>query len=73
MLYFSAILVAVAIVTKLVGTGLPSSLFLKNRNKALKVGIGMISRADVGLIMAGVLTTHIFTLLSSSWLPLQRS
>lgn len=66
-LYFSAILVAVAIVTKLVGTGLPSLLFLKNRNKALKVGIGLISRGEMGLIVAGVgvsagvLTTHIYT------------
>ena len=66
-LYFSAILVTVAIVTKLVGTGLPSLLFLKNKNKAMKVGIGMISRGEVGLIVAGVgvsagvLTTDIYT------------
>jgi Kef-type K+ transport system membrane component KefB len=53
-LYFSAILISVAVVTKLVGTGLPSIFFLKNRNKAMKVGIGMVSRGEVGLIVAGV-------------------
>src|SRR5918912_2297905 len=53
-LYFSAVLVAVAIVTKLVGTGLPSMIFLKSKSKAMKVGIGMISRGEVGLIVAGV-------------------
>jgi Kef-type K+ transport system membrane component KefB len=66
-LYFSAILVAVAILTKLVGTGLPSLFFLKSKNKAMKVGIGMISRGEVGLIVAGVgvssgvLTADIYT------------
>jgi Kef-type K+ transport system membrane component KefB len=29
-------------------------IFLKNRAKAFKVGIGMISRGEVGLIVAGV-------------------
>ena len=67
-LYFSAILIGVAVVTKLVGTGLPSIIFLKkNKSKAMKVGIGMISRGEVGLIVAGVgvstgvLNTDIYT------------
>jgi Kef-type K+ transport system membrane component KefB len=65
--YFSAILAGVAIVTKLVGTGLPSLIYLKSKNKAMKVGMGMISRGEVGLIVAGVgvsagvLTTDIYT------------
>ena len=29
-------------------------LFLKDKSKAMKVGIGMISRGEVGLIIAGV-------------------
>ena len=29
-------------------------IFLKDRSKAMKVGIGMISRGEVGLIIAGV-------------------
>jgi Kef-type K+ transport system membrane component KefB len=53
-LYLTGILVAIAIVTKIVGTGLPALLFLKDRGKAMKVGIGMVSRGEVGLIVAGV-------------------
>ena len=29
-------------------------IFLKDRSKAMKVGVGMISRGEVGLIIAGV-------------------
>ena len=38
----------------MIGTGLPSIIFLKNRPKAMRVGIGMVSRGEVGLIIAGV-------------------
>jgi len=66
-LYLAGIIVAVAIVTKLAGCGLPAIIFLKNKGKAMKVGIGMISRGEVGLIVAGVgvssgvLTSDIYT------------
>jgi Kef-type K+ transport system membrane component KefB len=53
-LYLSGIVIAVAVVTKLVGCGLPALIFLKEKSKAMKVGIGMISRGEVGLIVAGV-------------------
>jgi Kef-type K+ transport system membrane component KefB len=53
-LYLAGIMVAVAVVTKLIGTGLPSLIFLKEKTKAMRVGIGMISRGEVGLIVAGV-------------------
>jgi Kef-type K+ transport system membrane component KefB len=53
-LFISGILIAIAVVTKLIGTGLPSIIFLKDRAKAMKVGIGMVSRGEVGLIVAGV-------------------
>src|SRR5919199_448435 len=53
-LFLSGIIVAIAIFTKLVGCGIPSLIFLKNKSKAFKVGIGMISRGEVGLIVAGV-------------------
>jgi Kef-type K+ transport system membrane component KefB len=53
-LYLSGIIIAIAITTKLVGCGLPSIIFLKDKTKALRVGIGMISRGEVGLIVAGV-------------------
>ena len=51
---FFIILVVVAIVSKVVGCGLPAALFLKDRGKGIKVGYGMVSRGEVGLIVAGV-------------------
>lgn len=63
----AGIIIAVAVVTKLVGTGLPAMLFLKSRSRSAKVGIGMISRGEVGLIVAGVgvstgaLSSNIYT------------
>jgi Kef-type K+ transport system membrane component KefB len=66
-LYLSGLIIAVAIVTKLVGCGLPAMIFLKEKSKAMRVGIGMISRGEVGLIVAGVgvsagaLSTDIYT------------
>ena len=53
-LFLAGIIVAIAIVTKLAGCGLPAIVFLRNKGKAMKVGIGMISRGEVGLIVAGV-------------------
>ena len=53
-LLIAGIMIAIAVITKLLGTGLPSIIFLKNRTKAMRVGIGMVSRGEVGLIIAGV-------------------
>jgi Kef-type K+ transport system membrane component KefB len=66
-LYLSGIIIIVAIVSKLAGCGLPALMFLRNKSKAMKVGIGMISRGEVGLIVAGigvtsgVLSSNIYT------------
>ena len=66
-LFLSAIVIVVAIVTKLIGCGLPAIIFLKNKSKAMKVGVGMISRGEVGLIVAGIgvtsgaLSSNIYT------------
>jgi Na+:H+ antiporter len=66
-LVLSAIVIIVAVISKLVGCGLPSLLFLKNKSKAMIVGIGMISRGEVGLIAAGIgvtsgiLSSNIYT------------
>jgi Kef-type K+ transport system membrane component KefB len=66
-LFLSAIVVAVAIFSKLVGCGLPAMMFLREKSKAMKVGIGMISRGEVGLIVAGIgvtsgaLSSNIYT------------
>jgi Kef-type K+ transport system membrane component KefB len=66
-LYLAGIMIAVAVATKLIGTGLPSLIFLKEKSRAMRVGVGMISRGEVGLIVAGVgvssgaLTNDIYT------------
>jgi Kef-type K+ transport system membrane component KefB len=53
-LLLSAVVIAVAIFSKLVGCGLPAAVFLRDKSRAMKVGIGMISRGEVGLIVAGI-------------------
>jgi Kef-type K+ transport system membrane component KefB len=53
-MYLAGIMMAVAVITKLIGTGLSSLIFLKDKSRAMRVGIGMISRGEVGLIVAGV-------------------
>ena len=66
-LIISGIIIAIAISTKLVGCGLPSFIFLKEKTGSMRVGIGMISRGEVGLIVAGVgitsgvLSTDVYT------------
>ncbi len=53
-LMLSGVVIVIAVVTKLFGCGLPAALFLKNKRQGMRVGIGMISRGEVGLIVAGV-------------------
>ena len=53
-LMLSGVIVLVAVTTKLFGCGLPAMYFLKSKSAGMKVGIGMISRGEVGLIVAGV-------------------
>ena len=66
-LFLSAIIIVVAIVSKLGGCGLPALLSLRNKSRAMRVGIGMISRGEVGLIVAGigvtsgVLSSNVYT------------
>jgi Kef-type K+ transport system membrane component KefB len=66
-LVIAGIILAIAISTKLVGCGLPSWIFLKDKTKSMRVGVGMISRGEVGLIVAGVgvttgaLSTDVYT------------
>ena len=55
--FFFVALVVIAIVGKVVGCGGAAAYFLRDKDKALKVGIGMISRGEVGLIIAGVAIT----------------
>jgi Kef-type K+ transport system membrane component KefB len=67
-LIIAGIIISIAVSTKLLGCGLPSMLFLKkDKTKSMRVGIGMVSRGEVGLIVAGVgvtsgvLSTDIYT------------
>ena len=53
-LLLSGVIIVIAVVTKLFGCGLPAMLFLKSKARGMRVGIGMISRGEVGLIVAGV-------------------
>ncbi len=56
------ILTGVAVTSKLVGCGIPATMALKNSRHGFRVGIGMISRGEVGLIIAGIgVTSGIIT------------
>lgn len=52
MAIFAAILIVVAILTKIVGAGVGARLCKFNRHEALNIGIGMVSRGEVALIVA---------------------
>ncbi|MEO9310135.1 MAG: cation:proton antiporter [Nitrososphaera sp.] len=66
-LIIAAVIIGVAVTTKLVGCGLPALPFLKNKAQSKRVGIAMISRGEVGLIVAGiglssgVLTSNVYS------------
>lgn len=53
-LWIILLLVGVAVISKLLGCGIPASLLLRDRRRGFRVGIGMISRGEVGLIIAGI-------------------
>ena len=56
------VVLAVAIVSKIIGCGVPAALFLRDPDRGLRVGIGMVSRGEVGFIIAGIgLTTEVLT------------
>jgi Kef-type K+ transport system membrane component KefB len=53
-LLFAVVLIAVAVVSKIVGSGLGARWGGLPGPEALRLGIGMISRGEVGLIVASV-------------------
>jgi Kef-type K+ transport system membrane component KefB len=53
-LLLASILIGIAIISKVAGCGLPAMIFLRSRDKGMKVGVGMVSRGEVGLIVAGI-------------------
>ena len=56
--WFTVLLVAVAIVTKAVGCAAFARLFGFSTTESVRVGVGMISRGEVGLIVAGYGLAH---------------
>jgi Kef-type K+ transport system membrane component KefB len=48
------VLIVIAVASKMIGCALPAAYFLKSRCRGNKIGYGMISRGEVGLIVAGV-------------------
>ena len=55
---FTIVLVLVAIATKVVGCGAVAAVFGFSRLESLRVGMGMVSRGEVGLIVAGYGLSH---------------
>ncbi|MEM1588732.1 MAG: cation:proton antiporter [Candidatus Bathyarchaeia archaeon] len=53
-IFITLILITIAILSKLIGCGLPAITLLKNSKQGLRVGVGMVSRGEVGLIIAGI-------------------
>ena len=47
-----------AVASKLVGCGIPAQYFLKSKEKGRRVGYGMISRGEIGLVIANIGTTY---------------
>lgn len=61
-IYGMLLMLAIAIATKVIGCGIPAILVTRNRRSGMTVGVGMISRGEVGLIVAGIgLTTGAIT------------
>jgi Kef-type K+ transport system membrane component KefB len=55
---FTIVLLLVAIVGKIIGSGLLARICGFSNLEAIRVGLGMISRGEVGLIVAGYGLTH---------------
>ena len=53
-LLFGGVLIVVAVVSKVLGSGLGAWWGGLKRGEALRLGLGMISRGEVGLIVAAV-------------------
>ncbi|MEM2897295.1 MAG: cation:proton antiporter [Candidatus Bathyarchaeia archaeon] len=53
-IYGMLLMLAIAIITKLVGCGILAALLTRSFRVGARVGVGMISRGEVGLIVAGI-------------------
>lgn len=48
------IILIIAIVSKIIGSGVPAIILLKNKNKGLRIGCGMVVRGEIAFITAGI-------------------
>ena len=48
------LILVLALLSKFIGCGLPAFVFLRNRVQAQRIGIGMASRGEVGVVVAGI-------------------
>ena len=53
-LFLLLLLLAVAILSKLIGCGLPAGILTKSRKSGWRIGVGMTSRGEVGLVISGI-------------------
>ncbi len=47
-------LLLIAVLSKMLGCGLPAAIMTRNRKSGWKIGLGMTSRGEVGLVIAGL-------------------
>ncbi|WP_316504961.1 cation:proton antiporter [Nitrosopumilus sp.] len=48
------ILLSIAVGSKILGCGIPASLFLKSRKRGFRIGYGMIARGEIAFVVAGI-------------------
>lgn len=48
------VILVIAVFSKILGSGIPAIILLKNKNKGLRIGCGMIVRGEIAFITAGV-------------------
>ena len=53
-LFAFGLILTLAMIGKLLGCGIPGYIFLRNRIQAQRIGIGMASRGEVGIVVAGI-------------------
>ena len=53
-LFAFVLILTLAMVGKLLGCGIPGYIFLRNKIQAQRIGIGMSSRGEVGIVIAGI-------------------
>ena len=53
-LFAFGVILVLAMIGKFLGCGIPAFVFLRDKIKAQRIGIGMASRGEVGVVVAGI-------------------